>query len=128
MMKYSAALACLFSFLFVACGSDLKPATAEFTSVARGYVEAWCRGDGSVEREQFRTAELPELFRKWSQTMHTLPTSSPVEHFKATNISYSGGGAITEFREIPWCRCLYGVLVRSPPHTTISMPQDDSKQ
>lgn len=98
-MKYSAALACLFSFLFVACGSDLKPATAEFTSVARGYVEAWCRGDGSVEREQFRTAELPELFRKWSQTMHTLPTSSPVEHFKATNISYSGGGAITEFRE-----------------------------
>ncbi len=98
-MRFSTALACLFSFLFVACSSDLESAQDEFGGVARGYVEAWCRGDGSVEREQFQTEELPELFRKWSQTIHTLPVGSPVEHFEVEGLSVSGPGKKPELLE-----------------------------
>ena len=98
-MRFSAALACLLSFLFVACSPDLESAQDEFGDVARGYVEAWCRGDGSVEREQFQTEELPELFRKWSQTIHTLPVGSPVEHFEVKGLSVSGPGKKPELLE-----------------------------
>ncbi|MDP6539633.1 MAG: hypothetical protein QF903_01720 [Planctomycetota bacterium] len=81
------------------CGSDLEAGERKFAGAARRYVEAWCRGDGSVEREQFPPEVLPEIFGPSSQTIHDLPTGLAVEHFEVEDTAVSGPGGNEELSE-----------------------------
>lgn len=91
-----AALLALLAAL-AACGSGEPAPGVTPVQVARKYVEARLRGDGSHGALEFG-AELPELLRRHSQTS-PLPEGAALATFELQTVGVTGPGSVPELSE-----------------------------